>query len=50
MSKCPTMKTECISAVVPFTNNSNTTSGTTRHGRQYTSPNIMSYIDVLIVH
>ena len=31
-------RTECVCAVIPVTNDSNTTSGTTSHGGQYIGP------------
>ena len=36
---CITTRTECICAVIPFTNDSDRTSGTTSHGGQYVGPN-----------
>jgi hypothetical protein len=35
-----TTRTECICADIPYTNDWNTTSGTTSHSRQYLGPNI----------
>ena len=37
---CIATRTECISAIIPFTKDWNTTSGTTSHGRQYIGPSM----------